>query len=251
MLKAIIVDDESGARAILQNFLETYCQDVEVVALCASVPEAVIAINSHEPDLVFLDIEMPEFNGFELIKFFKEITFDIVFVTAYSEYALRAFEISALDYLLKPVEIEALQAAVEKAKARKEKDQLLKQLHLLNDVMRGEEFKRIAVPMSDGTLFIEVDDIVMFHADGAYTQIHLKDKKTILVSKPLRVFDDLLQQRPQFFRSHRSFLINLNFIEKYAKGEGDIFLLGNRQAMLARDRKSEFESVLKENKLMW
>lgn len=251
MIKAIIVDDEAGARTILQNFLETYCQDVEVVALCASVPEAVIAIHAHEPDVVLLDIEMPEFNGFELIKFFKEITFDIVFVTAYSDYALRAFEISALDYILKPVEIEALQTAVDKVKVRKEKDLLLKQLHLLNDVMRGEEFKRIAIPMNDGTQFVEIDDIILFQADGAYTQIHLKDKKHLLVSKPVRVFDELLQHRPQFYRCHRSFLINLNYIEKYSKGEGEMLLLGNRVACLARDRKNEFEQLLKDNKLMW
>lgn len=249
MIKAIIIDDEAGARTTLSSFVTNYCENITIVATCENVPEGVIAINQFQPDLVFLDIEMPEYNGFELFKFFKEVNFEIIFVTAYNQYAIKAFEVSAIDYLLKPVEIEQLQQAIKKVQDKKEHSNLHERLQMMAEVANGESFKKIALPMSDGLIFIEVENIVLFKAEGAYTTVFLIDGTKHLISKPVRVFDEMLEERKQFYRCHRSFLINLNFITKYAKGESIITFENGEKAHVARDRKSDFEQLLKEKKI--
>lgn len=245
MIKAIIIDDEAGARTTLHSFVSNFCEDIEIVATCENVPDGVIAINKYQPDLVFLDIEMPEYNGFELFKFFNEITFEIIFVTAYHQYAIKAFEVSAIDYLLKPVDIEQLQLAIKKVQHKKEFETLHERLQLMADVAKGETFKRIALPMSEGLVFIEISDIVLFIAEGAYTNVYLNNGTKIMVSKPVRVFDQMLEGKQQFYRCHRSFLINLNYIKKYLKGESIIHFDNGEVAQVARDRKADFEGILK------
>lgn len=246
MLKAIIIDDEENARITLAALLQDYVPDVEIVAQCVNVPEGVLAINKHNPDVVFLDIEMPEYNGFELIGFFKEITFEIVFVTAYSQYAIRAFEVSAVDYLLKPVEIENLKSAVARVNEKRKNSSIMQRLDIMQQVYRGGEIHKIALPMSDGLLFVEVNRIVLFEADRAYTDIYLNDGSKITVSKAMRTFEEILSNRPYIFRPHRSFLINLNFIKKYNRGESLIVMDNQFVVNVSRDKKAEFEAVLKE-----
>jgi two-component system, LytTR family, response regulator len=246
MLKAIIIDDEENARITLAALLQDYVPDVEIVAQCVNVPEGVLAINKHNPDLVFLDIEMPEYNGFELIGFFKEITFEIVFVTAYSQYAIRAFEVSAVDYLLKPVEIENLKSAVARVNEKRKNSSIMQRLDLMQQVYRGGEIHKIALPMSDGLLFVEVNRIVLFEADRAYTDIYLNDGSKITVSKAMRTFEEILSNRPYIFRPHRSYLININCIKKYNRGDATIVMDNNRLVAISRERKSEFELLLKD-----
>lgn len=248
-IKSIIIDDEERGRSSLQSLLSEYCEDVEVIASCSNVPDGVIAINKHQPSLIFLDIEMPEYSGFDLLDFFKEVNFEIVFVTAYSEYAIKAFEISAVDYLLKPVQIEQLQNAIEKVKQKKWQSSMQTRLDLLKEAFKGETLRKIAVPMNDGLLFIEVNDIVMLEADGAYTNVFLKDGSKILVSKKLKFFEDILEGRPVFFRPHRSYMININYIKKYLRGENMILMDNNVNVSLSRDRKQEFDAILRELKL--
>lgn len=248
-LKAIIIDDEERGRSSLQSLLKEYCPDVEVVASCADVPEGVIAINKQKPQLIFLDIEMPEYSGFDLLDFFRDIDFEIIFVTAYSEYAIRAFEVSAVDYLLKPVQIEQLQNAVEKVKQKRLQSSMQNRLDLLKEAFKGETLRKIAVPMSDGLLFIDVNDLILLEADGAYTNVYLKDGSKILVSKKLKFFEDILEPRPGFFRVHRSYMININYIKKYLRGENMILMDNNTNVSLSRDRKQEFDNILKELKL--
>ena len=245
-IKAIIIDDEERARHSLSTLLADYCKDIEVIDSYSNVPEGVLAINKYKPDVVFLDVEMPEYNGFELLDFFRDIDFDIVFVTAYSHFAIRAFEVSAIDYILKPVEIEALQKAVEKVKQKKFQNSLQQRLELLKESYKGEEIRKIALPMGDGLLFIEVIDIVLLEADGAYTNVFLKNGSKILVSKKLKFFEDILLTRPSFFRPHRSHLININYIIKYIRGESSILMDNQATISLSRDRKQEFEALLKE-----
>jgi two-component system LytT family response regulator len=245
-IRAIIVDDEDRARNTLQLLLKNYCPEVEVIAMLSNVPEAVLAINKQRPDLVFLDIEMPEYNGFELLGFFREIDFEIVFVTAYSEYAIKAFEVSAVDYLLKPVEIEQLQQAVKKVQQRQHLNNIQERLEVMKESYGKDEVRRIALPKSDGLIFVDVSDLVMIEADGAYSYVWLKDKTKILVSKKLGFFEDILVNRKYFFRSHRSFMVNLNFIEKYSRSEGILELETGQKITIARERKSEFEALLKE-----
>ncbi|MBN8697230.1 MAG: response regulator transcription factor [Bacteroidetes bacterium] len=248
-IKAIIIDDEERARNTLSSLLREYCKEVEVIGMFSNVPDGVIAINKQQPDVVFLDIEMPEYNGFELLDFFAEINFDIIFVTAYSQYAIRAFEVSATDYLLKPVDIDALQKSIDKIKNKQNHTAIQKRLELLKETFTNEEIKKIALPMADGLLFIEVKDIILLEADGAYTNVFLKNGSKILVSKKLKFFEDILSNRPQFFRPHRSHLININYIKKYIKGDNQIIMDNQASVSLSRDLKQNFESLLKEYKL--
>lgn len=249
MLKAIIIDDEEGARCTLSTLLEEYCPNVSIVAQCSNVPEGVLAINKHTPDIVFLDIEMPEYNGFELVEFFKIVDFEIIFVTAYSQYAIRAFEVSAVDYLLKPVEIEQLQAAVEKASQKRTQANIMQRLDLMKSTYNGDEIKKIALPMSDGLMFVDVAEIILFEADRAYTHVFLKNGSKITVSKPMRTFEDILDNRQFIFRPHRSHLININYIKKYVRGDGMIFMDNGFALPVSRERKQAFESLLKEIKI--
>lgn len=250
MLKALIIDDEERARHSLVTLIKNYCEGITVIAEATNVPDGVLQINKHKPDIVFLDVEMPEYNGFELFDFIRDIDFEVVFVTAYSEYAIKAFEVSAIDYILKPVDIEALQKTAEKIKNKHQQLAFTNRMQLLRENFANEEISRIALPMSDGLLFIDVKDIVMLEADGAYTQVFLNKGNKVLVSKKLKFFEDILEGRPQFYRPHRSYLINLNYIKKYLKGENEILMENNLEVAISRDLKQDFENHLKEQKLL-
>lgn len=249
MLKAIIIDDEENARITLASLIREYIAEVEIVAQCTNVPEGVLAINKYSPDVVLLDVEMPEYNGFELLDFFKEITFDIVFVTAYNQYAIKAFEVSAVDYLLKPVEIESLKAAIEKVKKKSNHASVMQRMNLMKDVYSGSDIQKIALPMSNGLLFVEINQIVIFEADRVYTSVFLVDGSKLTVSKPLRTFEDILAERSYVFRPHRSYLINIRHIKKYLKGESLIVMENGSSIPVSRERKQDFENVLRELKL--
>ena len=245
-IKAILIDDEERARNTLSSLLANYCPEINVLATCSNVPDGVLAINKHKPDVVFLDIEMPDYNGFELLGFFREIDFDIIFVTAYSEYAVKAFEISAVDYILKPIDIDQLKNSVEKLKQKKLHSQMQEQIELLKESYRGDDIRKIALSMSNGLTFVEVSDIILLEADGAYTTFYLKDSQKILVSKKLKFYEDILSNRPHFFRTHRSYFININYIKTYSRGENAILMDNDFLVTISRDRKQEFESLLKD-----
>lgn len=245
MLKAIIIDDEERARKMLESLILEHSERFEIVAKCANIPDGVLAIHEHGPDVVFLDVEMPEYNGFELLKFIKDVNFEIVFVTAYSEYAIKAFEVSAIDYLLKPIDEEQLKSALNKITYRKDQSTISSRLRLMEEIKRGDDLRKIALPMQDGLLFVEIKDIILLEAEGAYTHFHLSNGSKILVSKPLRVFEELLKSKDFFFRTHRSFLINMHCIAKYIKGENEIVMDNNYPVSIARDRKVDFEKHLR------
>lgn len=248
-LTAIIIDDEERARRSLSNLIKEFCTDVNILATCSNVPDGVIAINEHKPALVFLDIEMPDYNGFELLNFFREVDFEIVFVTAYSEYALKAFEVSAVDYLMKPVDIDQLKNAVEKTKAKIKSNDIKERIDLLKENFHSQEFKRIALPVSDGLLFVETDNIVLLQADESYTHVWLKDGSRILVSKKLLFFEKVLANRKNFSRVHRSYIINFNFVSKYNKSESLLMLDNNLSVPVPKDKKAIIEKTLKEIKV--
>lgn len=244
-IKAIIIDDEERARNTLTTLLTSYCPEVSILAACSNVPDGVLSINKHKPDVVFLDIEMPDYNGFELLGFFREIDFDIIFVTAYSEYAIKAFEVSAVDYILKPIDIDQLKNSVEKLKQKKMHSQMQEQIELLKESYRGDDIRKIALSMSNGLTFVEISDILMLEADGAYTSFYMKDGQKILVSKKLKFYEDLLSNRSFFFRTHRSYFINVNYIKKYSRSENAILMDNDFNVALSRDRKQEFDMLLK------
>ncbi len=245
-INAIIIDDEERARNTLFSLLSNYCPEINISANCANVPDGVIAINKYKPDVVFLDIEMPDYNGFELLGFFREIDFEIIFVTAYSEYAIKAFEISAVDYILKPIDIDQLKNSVEKLKQKKLHSQMQEQIELLKESYKGDDIRKIALSMSNGLTFVEVADIVFLEADGAYTTFFLKDGQKIVVSKKLKFYEDILSNRSFFFRTHRSYFININFIKKYSRSENAILMENGTSITISRDRKQEFEALLKD-----
>ena len=245
-INAIIIDDEERARNTLSSLLLSYCPEIEVLDTCSNVPDGVLAINKHKPDVVFLDIEMPDYNGFELLGFFREIDFDIIFVTAYSEYAIKAFEISAVDYILKPIDIDQLKNSVEKLKQKKLHSQMQEQIALLKDSYKGDDIRKIALSMSNGLTFVEIADIVLLEADGAYTTFYLKDGQKVLVSKKLKFYEDILSNRSFFFRTHRSYFVNVNYIKKYSRSDNAILMDNDFSITISRDRKQEFESLLKE-----
>ena len=245
-IKALIIDDEKRAINTLRSLLEMYVENVEIVATCTNVPEGVKAIQSHAPQIVFLDIEMPEYNGFQLLDFFRNIDFEIIFITAYNDYAIRAFEASAIDYLLKPVDIDLLKKAVEKATEKIGREYVKLKMEILREKYQSNQFKKIALPTAEGLFFVETKEIVLLEADGSYTEVWLSHGSKMVISKKLKFFEEVLQDNPGFFRSHRSYIVNINRINKYSKRESMISLENGKSVMISRNKKAEFEKQLKD-----
>lgn len=227
MIKAILVDDEVNVRNLLRILLTEHCPDIEVVAESSDLPEAIKSIHKHKPALVFLDIEMPGHSGLELLDFFNEdeIDFQIIFTTAYSEYAIQAFDLSAVGYLLKPIKPAKLIETVNRFKKNEQKagfslDHLK---HNLSDVPH----KRIALATKYKTHFINLSDIVYIKGDGAYSEFNLSNGEKILMSKNLKHYEDILAHTPFFLRISKQSIVNKNFIQELRKNSGNPLLLIN------------------------
>ena len=212
---------------MLQIMLGENVPDLEVIEKCPDLPTGVRAIKKHNPHLIFLDIEMPGYSGLQLLDFFneEEINFDIIFTTAFNDYAIRAFEMSAIDYLLKPIQIDKLVAAVERFKRKGRRSSFSnQQLSLLRHNMSSMN-RKIAVPVTNGYEILQIDDVIYLEADGSYTRIILRDGQPFVVSKKLKYFEDLLEDNPQFFRLHRSYMVNLDCIKKFLRLDGGKVIL--------------------------
>lgn len=249
MITAIIVDDEVRARSVLRNLIDQFCPEVEIVSECSDVPAAVIEINKHKPDVVFCDIEMPNYSGLELVSFFEEINFEIIFATGYSEYAIQAFEVSAVEYLLKPIRIEKLEIAIEKLKLKLEQTNMGKRIEVLKENLAENTIRKIALPVMDGLIFVDILDIELLEADGSYTKVWFTDGKHLLISKRIKFFETLLEKNTQFYRAHRSYLININSVKKYSRKESYIYMDNDQVVTVARERKSHFENYITSIKL--
>ena len=236
MLKAILIDDEPDSIRLLALQLKANCPQVEIVGQYTSSMEGLQAIRSLKPDLVFLDIEMPEMNGFELLDQLDNIFFSLIFVTAYNEFALRAFRFSALDYLVKPLDTSELQEAVKKAEKHQRIDQ--RQIEMLrSQLQRQQQPQKIAVPFHTGVVFVELKDLVYCEAEGNYTKLVLANGKTYLLSKTLREVQEVLEER-NFLRVHRQYLINLDHIKSYHKGEAAYLVVqGDINIPVAKNQK--------------
>jgi len=246
-LKVLVVDDEPRSQRVLTAYLKEYCPNVNILGIAGDIPEAVDAIRTHKPELVFLDIEMPGENGFQLLEYFDEPDFMIVFVTAYQEYALKAFRSSALDYLLKPVEIANLVQAVNKARELRElKANSKQQLDTLRANLNAEQTtRRLALPVSDGYIFVLVEDIICLAANGSYTTVHITEKKPLLISKKLYQLAEMIAH-PDMFKPHRSYFINLNHVQQYIRRDGGYIIMDNElQVPLATGRKEDFMEMIK------
>jgi two-component system LytT family response regulator len=244
-ITCVIIDDEAPARGAMRRMLELYCPEVVIAGEAANIPDGVVAINKHAPNLVFLDVEMPGYTGFDLFDFIKEINFEIIFATAYSEYAIKAFEVSTVDYLLKPIVIDHLVAAIAKAKTRIHSANIQQRVELLKENQAKNEFNRLALPVADGLLFIEVSDIILLEAEGAYTHVWLRNGTKVLVSKKLRFFEEVLESRSNFFRPHRSYLINFNYVSKYSRAESCLMMDNKIPVPVSKEKKAELEGSIK------
>lgn len=243
-LKAIIVDDEQSARDNLRYLTEKYCNTIEIVAEADKVVTAIEQIESLQIDLVFLDIEMPKKNGFQLIKHFDELNFHIVFVTAYNHYAVKAFEVSAVDYLLKPIDIERLKVAERRVLKQQ---QINQNLDVLRDNLQTTEVTSLAVPYKNDFTIIKIDTVVCIQASRAYSELTVInkakfDKKVYTYAKKLAYFEEYLPKNI-FLRIHRSWIINLNFIKTYSKKDNLITLENNQQIPISKTYKEVFEQL--------
>jgi two-component system LytT family response regulator len=249
MLRAIIVDDEPYCCEILAAMLEADCPQVQVVAICRNGEEGLQAIRKHGPDLVFLDVEMPKMNGFEMLEQIP-VNFHLIFTTSYDQYALKAIRFSALDYLLKPVDREELRKAVQKAEQRIQIP-MAQQLEILMQKIKQplNPINKIALPTMDGLQMISIDTIVSCESDDNYTRLVLKTGKKLLVTRSLKEIEESLEQY-SFLRVHRSYLVNLNEIEKYIKGEGGYLIMSDGSTVdVSRSRKEILMQKLQPSKL--
>jgi two-component system, LytTR family, response regulator len=239
MIRSIIVDDEFKSRESLKILIEDFCENVSVEALCQNIDEAVACIKQNKPDVVFLDIQLQRENGFDLLTKFKEVTFEVIFTTAYSEFAIKAFKYSAIDYLLKPIDIEELKRAIEKV-AKRKNDSITNRLEQLLGNLRADssDHYKLALPTSEGFVFVSVNDILYCEAASNYTEITMADNKKYLVSRTLKEYDDMLSGQ-HFFRIHHSYLINLNAIKKYVRGDGGYVVMSNEKSLDVSKRKKE------------
>lgn len=228
---------------MLQAMIGEYCPSLQIAALCENLPSGIKAIHKYKPDLVFLDIEMPGHSGLEILDFFEadEVSFRIIFTTAYSEYAIQAFRFSAIDYLLKPIKQAQLVEAVQRFEMTggKEQVQMLKNLQHNLDGRQDWKQKRITLSTHQGLFFISPADIIMIKGESAYSDFYLTDGKRLLVSKNLKYFEEVLSKMSIFFRCHKSFIINLSHAVRYIRSEGTLELLHQKEALVSPDRVEE------------
>ncbi len=233
MLHAILIDDEPNAVGLLALRLAQHCPQVTVVATCTNSQKGVQAILDHRPDLVFLDIEMPQLNGFQVLEAVAGVPFSLVFVTAYDKFALKAFRYSAVDYLLKPIDTQELVQAVDRVeKSRQTVPEQIEHLKVQLSQRNAPQPlpDRIALPYQNGVAFVHLNDILYCESDDSYTKFYLLDGQHYLATKSMREIQDLLEER-DFLRIHRQYLINLNHIKKFVKGEGSYVIMANQQSI--------------------
>ncbi|MFD2592559.1 LytR/AlgR family response regulator transcription factor [Aquimarina hainanensis] len=242
---AIVVDDEERARNVLTQLLKRYTTTIKIVAQCASLTEAIQEINDKSPDVVFLDVQMPNYAGYEIASFFDTIDFEIIFVTAYDQYAIKAFELNAIDYLVKPIDRNRLITAVQKLEAKISIRKKLADYQLLLSTIKKKEFKQIIIPELGNRRVIPIEDILAIEADGAYSKIHLVQDKVITTSKNLKYFDSLFPDDHCFFRSHRTWIVHLKHVVSLHKSKLIISLLNSDlQVKVSRAKLTEFQEVI-------
>ncbi|HUR65756.1 MAG TPA: LytTR family DNA-binding domain-containing protein [Chitinophagaceae bacterium] len=238
-LKAILIDDEPNCCEILSAMLESDCPEVQVSAICNNASEGKVAILEHSPNLVFLDVEMPKMNGFEMLEQLTPIDFHLIFTTSYDQYALKAIRFSAIDYLLKPIDRVELKGAVEKVK-EKIQAPIPQQLEILLQKLRQPVvmINKIALPTMEGLQLIPVESIISCESNDNYTQLQLKAGKKVMVTRSLKEMEDILEHH-SFIRVHRYYMVNLNEIEKYIKGEGGYLVMSNGSSIDVAKNKKE------------
>ncbi len=246
MVKVLIIDDELKARNILQHYITNFNPEISEIRLSDSVDHAIEQLKDFEPGIVFLDVEMPFKNGFDFLSEIKEPNFDVIFTTAYNQYAIQAIRFSALDYLLKPVDPDELKLAIQRHLDKQESHQ--QKLELYKNLSQNIEKKNVkdftlAVPSMEGTYFFKIDEIIRLEADRTYTHIHLVNKKPFVASKTLKHFEEMLEDS-NFIRTHKSHLVNTKFISKISHDKETIELTNGTNVEVSRRKKDEVMKIL-------
>ena len=245
MIKALIIDDELKSQSTLHKLLERYCTGVEVIGFAHNVESGILAINNLKPNLVFLDISMPDGDGFEVLEKVSNRDFEVVFTTAFNDFAIKAFQFSALHYLLKPINYIELQAAVERYKENNQDVDLNEKIKILCDSLNNHH-QKIILPTANGLRIIELNQILRCEADGSYTKFYLSDETVLMVSKVLSNFEEILPL-DVFCRVHSKHLVNLNYTSQYIKGRGGRIILTNgKEIEVSESKKKVFLSRLKQ-----
>lgn len=239
-MKAVIIDDEKDSRNILANYLKKYCPDVAVCGFGESVASGLEEIKKHQPDIVFLDIEMPYGNGFDLLDQIEDITFETVFVTAFNHYAIQALNQSAAYYLLKPIDIDELVKAVEKIKNEQSVKNYTQHARVLLENKKPGASQKIMLPTMEGFEIVNINTILYCEAADNFTKFHFEQSQPLMICRTLKYFEDVLTDH-RFLRIHRSYLINPDFVVRYSKGKGGYVTMKNNQELeISPNKKKEF-----------
>ena len=240
MMKAVVIDDEKDSREILANYITKYCPDVTVCGYGESVSTGLDAIKKHQPDIVFLDIEMPYGNGFDLLEKCTDFTFETVFVTAFDNYAIQALNQSAAYYLLKPIDIEELLRAIEKIRTERQTENYTQHAKVLLNNINGEAQQKIMLPTMEGFEIVSIHSILYCEAVDNFTRFFFENSQPLLICRTLKYFEEILRSH-RFFRIHRSYLINPNYVIRYSKGKGGYVTMKNNQELeISANKKKEF-----------
>lgn len=246
-MKAVIIDDSPQARKLLRLMLQEFAADINIVAEAENGNLGISAIKTYQPDVAFLDIDMPEKSGIELAEELieKNIQCRIIFTTAFNQYAINAFRLSAIDYLLKPINEQQLLESIEKVREQIQLKTAQNQLKALSQNLNSTNNQVICIPVQNGYDYLKIKDIEFIEADGSYVHLFLSDKKQKTVSKNLKYFEQTLESFPNFVRVHRSFIINLDLMSSFSKsGRGTIMMQNGKEVDLARDRRIDFLNIL-------
>ena len=239
MIRSIIIDDEQHCIRALLNDLQNNCPSVEVLDTCSSAKEGMLSIKKNKPDLIFLDVEMPWMNGFEMLEMLDQINFAIIFTTAFDQFAAKAFRISAIDYLLKPIDVNDLKEAVKKATEKIQQRSGVENIaNLLQNIKQPESNQRIAFPGREGFEFIEAGKIIYAQAEGSYTHVFLNDKRKLVISKTLSDIEEMLPP-DLFHRIHHSTLVNLSHVTHLFKSDGGYLVLDNGEKLAVSKSKKD------------
>lgn len=238
MIYAIIIDDEEEGRTTLKNILNHFCKNVDVIAEAESVKTGLAALQDHRCDLLFLDIQLQDGTGFDILEGTERLDFKTIFVTAYDQYAIKAFKFSAFDYLLKPIDPEQLMSAIEKVESQTKPDNPFDGVKMLLE--NQQKIRNIALPSFDGIRFIKISQIIRCQAESNYTRFYLSSGENILITNTLKEYDEMLSEM-DFCRVHQSHLINLDHVEQYLKGDGGAAVMSDgSEVEVSRRKKDEF-----------
>lgn len=246
MVRALIIDDEKHCCDSLQWQLKKYCPEIEIIAVSNNAEKGLQQIHHHQPQLIFLDVEMPGMSGFEMLESLTQINFDIIFTTAFDQYAIRAIKFGALDYLIKPIDKDELIEAINKFLNCTQRDSLKQLSALLTHIRKSNDlsFQKIALPTLHGYELVPLNNIIFCESSSNYTDIHLNNGQHMLISRTLKDIEDLLDMQP-FFRVHNSYVVNLQYAVRYIKGEGGHLVLNNDVSIpVSRNKKEELLKLI-------